>query len=171
MTARMAATRKENAAERKAKRKAKAKRIKSRPRPSLSRLKAKLWELLSPAVKAAHQPFCFTCDNGPLAGHNHQCGHMFAKGRAHALSAFHPGNLRPQCINCNHGLEGNGAEYGRRYMAQYGEAAFEEIRALARTPHKWTPMEIEMLIAKIRVSLEHYEGYYREVYKPLAAAA
>ena len=142
--------------ERKAKSKAKAKRLKKIHR--LPNLKKKLWSLLSPAVKAVHPKICFTCGKAGT-----QTGHMFPKGYAQALSAYHPGNLRPQCYHCNINLGGNGAEYSSRYMSQYGLTKFQEMNKLSRTPHKWTVEEMLYLINKNKVGLERYTEAYDEL--------
>ncbi len=143
---------------RKLRRKEKAKRLGTK-RVTLTGAKKRLWALLSPAIRQASGPLCFTCDKPG----NH-AGHMFPKGRAHALSAWHPGNIQTQCFTCNINLGGNGAEFGRRYVARYGQEAFDYMAALSRVPHKWTVPEIEILIEKLRISLDHYQGYYEERY-------
>lgn len=145
-------------AARKARRLEKAKRI-GTAKPSLSKLKKTLWALLAPAIRQAYGPLCFTC-----GGNGNQTGHMFAKGRAHAISAWHPDNLRPQCFYCNINMGGNGAEFARRYIDNYGPLAFEWMSDLSKCSHKWTPMEIETLIEKIREGLQSYMEFYRENY-------
>ena len=161
MTALISATAK--AMERAIRRKRKAKRI-GTAKPSLAKLKAKLWGLLAPAVKAAYPPRCYTCGRAPLTGTNHHAGHMFAKGRSHALSAFDPRNLRPQDWYCNINLGGNGAEFARRYIAMHGQAEFDEVARMSEIHHKWTAPEVQELIDRIKVGLETYQSYYIETY-------
>jgi len=152
-------------AAKKARRKLKAKRL-GTAKKSLSGLKKALWALLAPAIRNAYGPFCFTC-----GGNGNQTGHMFAKGRAHAISAWHPDNLRPQCFYCNINMGGNGAEFSRRYILAYGLPAFDYIAQAARTWHKWTPDEIAGLIAHIRIGLDNYREVYRARYDALIAHA
>ncbi len=146
------------AALRRDKRKAKAKRL-GTAKPSLSKLKKTLWALLAPAIRQEFGPLCFTC-----GGNGNQTGHMFAKGRAHALSAWHPDNLRPQCFYCNINMGGNGAEFGRRYVLAYGQEAFDRMAVASQTSHKWTAPEVEVLIDRMRQGLETYRAYYRAAY-------
>lgn len=144
------------AAQKRAKRKAKAKRLKLR-KPTLTALKKRLWGIISPMIRERYGPRCFTCD-----GIGTQTGHMFAMGRAHAVSAFMPANLRPQCFNCNHALNGNGAEYGQRYIRTYGQEAFDLVAIASRTQHKWTAPEVEMLIEAAKLGLDQYDFVYTE---------
>ena len=92
---------------------------------------------------------------------------MFPKGRAHAVSAFMPDNLRPQCYNCNINLGGNGAEFSRRYILEYGQEKFDRVALASRTPHKWTVPEIEILIDAAKDGLNAYTLIYlgEHVYK------
>lgn len=145
-------------AQKKAKRKAKAKRI-GTAKKSLSGLKKALWALLAPAIRQAYGPLCFTC-----GGNGNQTGHMFAKGRAHAISAWHPDNLRPQCFYCNINMGGNGAEFARRFIETYGVERFTLMALASRTTHKWTAPEMEVLIDQIKQGLEVYVEHYRGAY-------
>lgn len=146
------------AAQKRAKRKAKARRLKIR-KPTLTALKKRLWALIAPLIRERYGPRCFTCD-----GIGTQTGHMFPKGRAHAVSAFMPSNLRPQCFTCNINLGGNGAEFSRRYILAYGQAAFDVVARASRMPHKWTAPEVEILIEAARLGLDKYEFVYMECF-------
>ena len=139
---------------RKDKKKAKAKRLGRKP--SLRRLKKKLWDLIAPLIRERYGPRCFTC-----GGIGTQTGHMFPKGNAHAVSAFMPANLRPQCYRCNINLGGNGAEFAARYIYGHdGPERYEMVRKASMTPHKWTAPEVELFIEKAKLGLDHYDAFY-----------
>lgn len=144
--------------ERQSRRKEKAKRLGRKP--SLSSLKKKFWKLLATSIRLNHPTKCFTCDSEEGT----QTGHMLPKGRSHALSAWHPGNLRPQGFYCNINLGGNGAEFAIRYSKAYGQSELERMQRLSKTPHKWTPYELEIMIEKIKQGLDEYTKYYEETY-------
>ena len=150
------------AKERKEKRLEKSKRLKIR-KPSLAKLKAKLWGLLSPAIKARYGSNCYSCGAGGLSGSNWQTGHLWSAG-GHSLVRFCPKNLRPQCFRCNVSMRGNIAEYAANYIRAHGLDAYMDLSRRASISHKWTPADIEILIEKIKISLEHYEGFYEEMY-------
>ena len=150
------------AKERKEKRLLKAKRIKTH-KPSLAKLKARLWGLLSPAIKARHGNTCYSCGAPGLSGSNWQTGHLWTAG-GHSLVRFDPRNLRPQCFRCNISLRGNIASYAANYIQDNGLDAYMELCRSSTVSHKWTSPDIELLISKINVSLDHYEVYYVERY-------
>ena len=141
-------------AQKKAKRTEKARRLKTR-KPTLSSLKKKLWSIIAPQIRERYGPRCYTC-----GGNGTQTGHMFPKGRAHAISAFMPANLKPQCFYCNVNLGGNGAEFAARYLAREGKDKFSMVAQSSSIAHKWTAPEVEMFIEKAKLGLDHYEGFY-----------
>lgn len=155
--------------ERKAKRKAKAKRIGTKG-PSLAKLKATLWDLLSPAVKARYGSTCYSCGAPGLSGSNLHGGHMFSAG-LHSLTRFDVRNLRPQCLRCNVALRSNAAMFAARYIEREGKEAFDAMEAASRVSKKWTRPEVEMLIAKIKLGLDHYQGFYEATYSLKSEAA
>lgn len=143
------------AATKKAKREAKRARIGTK-KVTLTRAKAIFWALLSRAIRDEYGPSCYTCDREGI-----QAGHMFPKSRAHALSAWHPDNIRPQCYNCNINLGGNGAEFAARYIAQYGQAQYDHMRRLSREPRKWTVPDIQQLTDMLRsFGLTGFRAFY-----------
>lgn len=150
------------AATRKAKRKAKAKRI-GTAKPSLAKLKKRLWSLLSPAIKARYGASCYSCGAGGLSGSNHHTGHLFSAG-GHSLTRFDPDNLRPQCYRCNVALRGNIAHYAARYIREHGLAAYEALAARSRVSHKWQRWEIEVLMEYLEAGFSNYVGYYSGFY-------
>ncbi len=154
----LVAAQKAQRAAKKARRAAKAKRIGTK-KVTLSKAKKALWTELSRAIRAEYGPRCYTCP-----GPGMQAGHMRPKGYSHTLSAWYPGNLRPQCLTCNLHLGGNGAEFRDRYVAQYGQEAYDHVTVIWKTPHKWTVPEIQILTEKIKLGLEHYAGYYEAMY-------
>ena len=148
--------------ERREKRRAKAKRIGTK-RPSLAKLKATLWDLLSPAVKARYGSTCYSCGAPGLSGSNLHGGHMFSAG-LHSLTRFDVRNLRPQCLRCNVALRSNAAMFAARYIEREGKEAFDAMEAASRVSKKWTRPEVEMLIVKIKLGLDHYQGFYEATY-------
>lgn len=141
----------------------------SRPRRAsqkdVPRLKRKLWSLLSVAVKQKYGNRCYSCGRGNLSGSGWHAGHLFPAG-SHNSIRFCEGNLRPQCYNCNINLGGNGAAYAARYISENGSGAFEALLVASRIMKQWKAWELEILIEKIGISLDHYAGYYEETYGP-----
>ena len=146
----------------KAKRKAKAKRLKIR-KPSLAKLKTRLWALLSPAIKDRYGSTCYSCHAQGLSGSNLHGGHMFSAG-LHSLTRFDARNIRPQCLRCNVALRSNAAMFAARYIDREGKDAFDAMAAASRVSKKWTRPEIEVLIDKIREGIDHYQGFYETAY-------
>jgi len=158
----MASQRIKASAAKKAKRKAKAKRLKIH-RPSLAKLKARLWDMLSPAVKARYGSTCYSCGAPGLSGCNLHGGHMFSAG-LHSLTRFDVRNLRPQCLRCNVALRSNAAMFAARYIEREGKAAFDAMAAASRVSKKWTRPEIETLIEKLKQGLDVYQEFYESRY-------
>jgi hypothetical protein len=148
---------------RKDKRKAKARRIGKKP--TLAKLKKTLWALLAALVKGRDGNVCFSSGRGNLEGSGWHAGHLFPAGQ-HSLIRFHPLNIHSQSFHDNVNLGGNGAEYARRFIRKYGPAFFEDMSKASRVSKKWTVPEIETLIEKAKLGIDHYTGFYETRYGP-----
>lgn len=96
---------------------------------SISKLKNKLWGLVSKRIKERDKYICFTSGK-KVEGSNAHCGHMFPSGACGALLRYHPKNLHCQSYNENINLGGNGAIYATRFIEVYGEEEFKNLLQL-----------------------------------------
>lgn len=127
------------------------------------RLKRKLWSLLSPAIKAKDGNTCFSCGATELHGSGWHAGHLFPAG-SHSLLRYYPMNIFSQCYKCNINLGGNGAQFAARFIEKYSKEEFDRLASLSRVSKKWLHYEIELLIAKLKIGIEHYAAFYDEAY-------
>lgn len=131
--------------------------MKKKPKPTLSKLKKKLWPIFSVYVRmrdglettgTTEWALCITCEK-----RYHfkllQAGHFIA-GR-HSSNLFSERGVHAQCYNCNINLRGNTLEYRRKVIELYGDGADLELEEEARQIKKFTVPELEGMI-------EQYKG-------------
>jgi len=120
---------------------------------SISSLKKKVWVEFSRYIRlrdclkttgCASFGLCITCGK-----RYHfkllQAGH-FIPGR-HNANLFSEKGTHAQCYNCNINLGGNTLEYRRKIIEMYGEGYDEILEEEARQIRKFTPSELEELMA------------------------
>jgi len=120
---------------------------------SISSLKKKVWVEFSRYIRlrdclkttgCASFGLCITCGK-----RYHfkllQAGH-FIPGR-HNANLFSEKGTHAQCYNCNINLRGNTLEYRRKIIEMYGEGYDEILEEEARQIRKFTPSELEELMA------------------------
>ena len=126
---------------------------KPKKKPTLSKVKKKVWDIFSKYVRArdclkatgcTSWGFCITCKS-PKRLHISllQAGH-FVAGR-HNAGLFSENGVHAQCYNCNINLKGNTLEYRRAIIGLYGEGADLELEEEAREIRKYTIPELEEL--------------------------
>lgn len=70
-------------------------------KPTVKKLKIKLWEECKRITRKRHGNTCYTCYKEGLEGHNWQTGHAKPKGALSLRFQYDLRGLRPQCLNCN----------------------------------------------------------------------
>ncbi len=140
------------------------KKVKSkRKKPTLSKLKEKVWDLFSRYIRlrdclkttgCKSFGLCITCGK-----RNHfkllQAGH-FVPGR-HNANLFSEEGCHAQCYNCNINLRGNTLEYRRQIIKLYGDGYDEILEQQAKEIKKFTPSELEDLIKELKEKIRLLE--------------
>ncbi len=135
-------------------------KIKSKKKPTLSKLKKNAWTLFSQYIRmrdclrttgCSSFGLCITCGK-----RYHfkllQAGH-FIQGRNNA-NLFSEEGTHAQCYNCNINLRGNTLEYRCQIIKLYGEGYDEVLRAKARETKKFTPSDLEELIKNLKEKIK-----------------
>lgn len=86
---------------------------KAKKKPSISKLKKKLWAEFSLYIRNRDKWTCFTCGRR-AEGSGLHAGHFISKAVGGISLYFHEENVNAQCYNCNINLGGNIWEYGQR---------------------------------------------------------
>lgn len=108
-----------------------------------AKLERSLWELCRSlanrlwATPTGRSATCYTCDR-PIRGSNKQLGHFIPKASGGALLKYNMLNLRWQCYNCNINLGGNGAEFYKRLVAEFGDKYVDNLFTLKQQTTKST---------------------------------
>ena len=132
---------------------------KPRKEQKLSKVKERLWKLVSQYVRqgAADMHGNCTCVTCGLVRpwKEMQAGHFIARAQGNA-TYFELDNIHPQCFRCNINLGGNGPEYYPYMVERYGQDRVDELRRLSKTTRKFTVDELLEL-----------EAYYEALTKEL----
>lgn len=94
--------------------------LKRKSKTSISKLKRKLWSIVSKRIKERDKHICFT-SGVQVSGSNAHCGHGIPDSVSGARLRYHPKNLHCQSMRENIHLGGNGGEYYRRQVEKYGQ--------------------------------------------------
>jgi len=118
---------------------------------TIGQLKKHLWKLFSEYVRRSNADWngnvaCYTCG---LTRHwkKMQAGHCIPRADCGIELYFDEMNVKPQCFRCNIDLGGNGAEFRRRLVMEYGEKEVEYMWKKKQTGIKWSK---EYYIQKIK---------------------
>lgn len=120
-------------------------------KPSLTKLKKKLWNLFSLYIKLKYSEdgtntTCFTCGRHLKIGtSNCHGGHYYTKKGYPALY-FNENNVRVQCYHCNINLSGNTVIFGELLEQEIGKDAMNELASLRHGMVKLMPCDYEELI-------------------------
>ena len=136
---------------------------KKEKKPSLSKLKKKVWVLFSQYIRlrdclkttgCKSFGLCITCGK-----RYHfkllQAGH-FISGR-HNANLFNEEGCHAQCYNCNINLRGNTLEYRRQVIKLYGEGYDEILEKKSQETKKFTIPELEDLIIELKEKIKLLE--------------
>ena len=120
-------------------------------KPSISKLKKKLWQLFSIYIRTRNldekgRTTCVTCGT-KKHWKEMQAGH-FVPGRTNGI-LFDERGIHAQCKGCNIFKAGNLIEYYPFMLKNYGQSIVDDLRRLSKTPVKiteeWYTEEIERL--------------------------
>jgi hypothetical protein len=120
-------------------------------KPSISKLKKKLWTEFSTYIRNRDKWTCFTCGR-KAEGSGLHAGHFISKSVGGISLYFHEENVHAQCYNCNINLSGNIWEYGQRL----GEEKVNELLRIKNQTAKWT---VSDYLSKL--------SYYQEINKQI----
>ncbi len=136
------------------KRQKELKKVRKVEKPSVFKLKKKLWTIFSQYVRLRDADLngnvkCCTCDavyfwtdpKGRLQG-----GHFFPQ-RGNAALIFDESNVHGQCSRCNGAQEGEQYLYSLFIIEKYGQQELDRLVKLKGQPFKYT---IEFLEDKIK---------------------
>lgn len=114
-------------------------------KPSISKLKKRLWEQFSLYIRNRDGWTCFTCGRKGEGSGIH-AGHFIPKASGGLALYFNEDNVHAQCFHCNHHLGGNQWEYGLKL----GPKKVEELYKLKNENWKWSIFEYEQKIEEYR---------------------
>lgn len=101
--------------------------MKKQSKQKISVIQRNLWKHCKRIVRKTYGNKCYTCDQTGLVGSNWHTGHLFAKASIGAFLKYDLRVLRPQCMNCNINLGGNGANFYRRMLVIEGEEYMNQL--------------------------------------------
>ena len=109
---------------------------------NISQLKKHFWKIFSQYIRQKGADWngnqtCYTCG---LTRHwkKLQGGHCIPRAACGIELYFDEMNVKPQCFRCNINLGGNGAEFRRRLVMEYGEKEVEFMWAKKQLNKKWS---------------------------------
>lgn len=108
-------------------------KIEKKSKTSISKLKAKLWNLFSKHIRERDKYTCFTC--GRIGeGSGMHAGHFISKAVGGIELYFDEDNVHAQCYNCNINLGGNQYEYSLRLGSEKSAELYKKKGVFT----KWT---------------------------------
>lgn len=110
------------------------KRIKDK---STTKLRKKLWKMMSEFVRRRDRGVCFTCGD-KRNWKEQQAGHYIHKD----CLDFNFKNINCQCVRCNKWLSGNLGVYAENLMKKYFPEDIEKLREISKQIKKWTITEL-----------------------------
>ena len=112
---------------------------------SISTLKKKLWLVVAPRIKERDKYICYTSYQ-KVEGSNAHCGHGIASSICGGRLRYHPKNLHCQSYNENINAGGNGGEYYRHQVKDYGQKEVDKLYVLKEKYIKVDKIYYETLI-------------------------
>lgn len=129
-----------------------------RRKPTLTRLKAKLWEEFSKYIrkKSADKNGYTKCVSCGKIAHwkDLQAGHFVPKSLSLSIY-FYERNVHPQCYRCNICLNGHLSSYALYLVHTYGAKILEELNKEKNKITKYTRNDYEELIQKYRQKFQN----------------
>lgn len=97
-----------------------AKKLPRKKKPTITKVKKKLWDLCREITRSRYGNACYTCNKKGLEGGNWQTGHFIPSSICSVELRYDLDNLRPQCYHCNINLSGNWVAYEAHLMIDKG---------------------------------------------------
>jgi len=111
-------------------------------KPSISRLKKKLWEACSLYIRTRDKHICFTCGKYIESKFGYHAGHYIPSSTCGLALRYDERNIHGQCYHCNINLGGFGAKYHINMLEKYGQKFVDELWKIKnRTITKWTEVD------------------------------
>jgi len=105
-------------------------------------IKEKLMKIAKEYIKLRDGNACWTCEAKGLKGSNFHGGHFIPDASGGIALRYHEDNIHPQCFRCNMHLGGNGAEYYRKMVKEYGQEFVDELfRIKNQVIEKWSKQD------------------------------
>lgn len=95
----------------------------------ISVLHKKLWAIVSKRIKERDKYICYTSGR-KVEGSNAHCGHGISNSISGGRLRFHPKNLHCQSYYENIHASGNGGQYYRNQVRDYGQETMDKLYAL-----------------------------------------
>jgi hypothetical protein len=107
---------------------------KKKSKPTITKLKAKLWEECKRIIRLRYLKHdgtwdCFTCGNRLDIPAKAQTGHFIPSSVCSTEMRYNLNNLRIQCYRCNINLSGNWIEYEKNLRKEMGKDFPEKLKA------------------------------------------
>lgn len=100
---------------------------KKRTTVKIKPFKTKLWELCKQIIRLRYGNTCYTCKKSGLAGSSWHTGHFIPSSVGGHSLRYSLDNLRPQCYHCNINLSGNGSQFYRNLLNDYGQEYIDKL--------------------------------------------
>lgn len=94
-----------------------------------TKLKEKLWKIVSKRIKARDENICFTSKKY-VEGANAHCGHGIPSSVCGGRLRYHPANLHCQSYHENINLGGHGVQYYQEQVKAYGQEYVDYLYSL-----------------------------------------
>lgn len=102
---------------------------KTKKKPSISKLKKKLWTIVAKRIKERDKNICYTSGRF-VEGMSAHCGHGLPSSVCGARLRYHPKNLHCQSYYENIHASGNGVTYYQNQLRDYGEEITKNLYTL-----------------------------------------
>lgn len=99
--------------------------MRRKAKPTITKLKKKLWELCKQITRKRHGMNCYTC--GVLCEAPHTA-HFIPSSVCSVEVRYALENLRPCCYRCNINLSGNWPAYEAHLIADHGQKYVDDLK-------------------------------------------
>jgi len=134
-------------------------KLKKPKKQNVSKLKKKLWVIVSKRIKERDKNICFTSKKY-VEGVNAHCGHGLSSSICGGRLRYHPKNLHCQSYNENINLGGNGVIYYQEQVKKYG---LETVNKLYQLQNKYISVGVDYYLKLIDLythgTFEEIESY------------
>lgn len=102
-------------------------KLKRKSKSLITKIQDQIWAHCKRIIREKYGNVCYTCGRSGLEGSNWHTGHMIPKASLGAYLKYDLRLLRPQCLNCNINLGGNGAIFIHNMRLIEGDKYVDEI--------------------------------------------